>query len=202
MTLKIVGAGLGRTGTFSLKLALERLLGAPCYHMAEVFSHPEHIPLWHQAFKGKMPDWQEMFKEFKAVVDQPAACFWKELSSAFPETLVLLSVRDIESWWRSADKTIFNDVRNEAPPGPPFVADWHAMLIEMTQSFFPNWVDDKTSTMEVFEKHNLRVRETIPSHRLLVWQAKEGWDPICKALDLPVPDEPFPHTNTSEKWLK
>ena len=202
MTLKVVGAGLGRTGTFSLKLALERLLGEPCYHMAEVWSHPEHIPLWHKAFKGERPDWGEMFKGFKAAVDEPVSCFWKELSQAFPESLVLLSVRDSESWYKSADKTIFNDVRNEAPPGPPFVADWHAMVVQMDHSLFPNGVDDKKSAIEVFERHNRNVRETIPAYRLLEWQAAEGWEPICEALGLPVPDEPFPHKNTTEEWLK
>ena len=110
MTLRVVGAGLGRTGTLSLKLALERLLGEPCYHMVEVLSHPEHIPLWYKAFKGNTPDWNKIFNGFKAAVDEPASCFWKEISQAFPNALVILSVRDAESWWKSADKTIFNDV--------------------------------------------------------------------------------------------
>ena len=150
MTLKVVGAGLGRTGTYSLKLTLEQLLGGPCYHMAEVWSHPEHIPLWRQGFKGILPDWRKIFMGFAAAVDEPASCFWKEMSRAFPNALVILSVRDAQSWWESANNTIFNDVRNEAPPGPPFVKDWHAMVIEMTRSLFPDWVDDKKSAIEVF----------------------------------------------------
>ena len=196
-----MGAGLGRTGTYSLKLALEQLLGGTCYHMSEVFSHPEHISLWHQAFKGRMPNWHSMLHDFTAAVDEPASCFWYELSQAFPEALVILSVRDSESWWRSADNTILNDARNEAPSGPPFISEWHAMVIEMNRFLFPKGVDDKEAVIAVFEAHNRRVRETISPHRLLEWKATEGWGPICKALDLPVPDEPFPHTNTTEEWL-
>jgi hypothetical protein len=94
MTLRVVGAGLGRTGTLSLKAALERLLGAPCYHMVEVFAHPEHVAAWHAAARGSMPDWQALFAGYAAVVDWPAASFWPEISEAFPDALVLLSVRD------------------------------------------------------------------------------------------------------------
>jgi len=202
MTIKVVGAGLGRTGTYSLKLVLEQLLGGPCYHMREVFSHPEHIPLWHQAFKGRMPDWHKMLNGFSAAVDEPASCFWYELSQAYPEALVILSVRDPESWWKSADNTILNDARNEAPPGPPLVSEWHAMVIEMNHFLFPKGVDDKNAAIEAFELHNQKVRETISSHRLLEWRATEGWAPICKALDLPIPDEPFPHKNTTREWMQ
>jgi hypothetical protein len=202
MTIKVVGAGLGRTGTYSLKLALEKLLGGPCYHMREVFTHPEHIPLWHQAFKGRMPDWPKMLDGFSAVVDEPASCFWHELSLAFPEALVILSVRDPESWWKSADSTILNDSRHEAPKGPPSISTWHAMVTEMNRFVFPKGSNEKNAAMEAFESHNRKVRETIPALRLLEWQATEGWGPICKALGLPVPDEPFPHENTTKEWLE
>lgn len=105
MTIRVVGAGLGRTGTMSLKRALEQLLGAPCYHMAEVFQHPEHVPLWHQAARGRMPDWHALLQGCAAVVDWPAASFYRELADAFPQAKVVLSLRDPESWWRSARTT-------------------------------------------------------------------------------------------------
>ncbi len=201
MTLRVVGAGLGRTGTYSLKLALEQLLGAPCYHMAEVPSHPEHIPLWHQAVKGKAPDWNDILTGFVAAVDEPASCFWEELSQAYPEALVILSFRDAESWWTSSINTILRDFVNDAQPVPKPVSDWHAMVTDMNHLLFPDGVNDKGKTIEVFERHNQQVRQTIPADRLLEWQATEGWEPICGALDLPVPDEPFPHTNTTKEWL-
>src|SRR5690348_10458482 len=106
MSLRVIGAGCGRTGTMSLKLALERLLGAPCYHMVEVFAHPEHVPDWHAAALGNMPDWNALFAGYAAAVDWPASAFWPELSAAFPDALVVLSVRDAQSWWQSAHETI------------------------------------------------------------------------------------------------
>ena len=102
MSIRVVGAGLYRTGTKSLKSALERLLGQPSYHMAEVFVHPEHIPSWHGAALGRMPNWAEFLQDYSATLDAPAAYFWPEVSAAFPDALVLLSVRSAESWWESA----------------------------------------------------------------------------------------------------
>src|SRR5581483_5643355 len=107
MTLRVVGAGVGRTGTHSLKLALEQLLGAPCYHMLEVFGHPEHVPSWAAAADGSLTDWDAIFTGYGAAVDWPAAAFWREISAAYPDALVLLSVRDPDSWWKSASNTIW-----------------------------------------------------------------------------------------------
>src|SRR5579859_522535 len=122
MDLEVVGAGLGRTGTHSLKLALERLLGAPCYHMVEVFAHPEHVPAWHSAALDKMPAWNEVLAGYAAAVDWPASAFWAELSEAFPDALVVLSVRDPEDWWRSAHETIFTAI--DQVPSP----EWRDMI--------------------------------------------------------------------------
>src|SRR5438132_13248585 len=105
VTVRIVGAGLGRTGTMSLKIALERLLGAPCYHMIEVFEHPEHVPVWHAAVRGEPVDWDALFAGYVAAVDWPVAAFWREISAANPDAVVLLSVRDAAAWWQSADQT-------------------------------------------------------------------------------------------------
>jgi Sulfotransferase domain len=195
MALRVVGAGLGRTGTMSLKVALERLLGAPCYHMVEVFAHPEHIPAWHAAARGTMPDWHTLLAGYGAAVDWPAAAFWPELSEAFPDAVVLLSVRDPQSWWQSATETIFPTTQKAAG------TDWHAMAEAVFAARFTTAVDDPAAAMAAFERHNARVRETVPAHRLIEWRAGDGWAPLCAALGVPVPDEPFPHTNTREIWL-
>src|SRR5438045_1899686 len=107
MALKVVGAGLGRTGTLSLKLALEKLLGGPCYHMAEVFEHMGHVPIWHDAALGKPVDWDKLFDGYVATVDWPSGAFWKEIGAHYPESLIVLSSRDSEKWWKSAKDTIF-----------------------------------------------------------------------------------------------
>lgn len=194
MALRVVGAGLGRTGTNSLKLALERLLGAACYHMMEVFAHPEHIPVWHAAARGQMPDWRTLFAGFGAAVDWPAAAFWPELSAAFPDALVLLSLREPQAWWQSASETIFPSIRQQTG------SEWHAMVDELFAARFTMAIDDPAAAIAAFERHNARVRATVPAHHLLEWRAADGWAPFCAALGVPVPNEPFPHTNTRADW--
>ena len=194
MTLKVVGAGLGRTGTLSLKVALERLLGAPCYHMAEVLAHPEHIPVWLAAARGEMPDWPEFLQGYAAAVDWPSASFWSEMSKAFPDALVVLSVRDPESWWKSSAATIFPTARGASD-------EWREMIAALFANRFTTALEDREACIAAFEHHNARVRELIAPKRLLEWRATDGWRPLCEALGVPVPDEPFPHVNTTEQFL-
>src|SRR5205823_1279734 len=195
MKLRVIGAGLGRTGTHSLKLALEQLLDGPCYHMLEVFQHPEHIPLWHAAAKGTMPDWDELFADYVAVVDWPAASFWREISEANPDGVVLLSTRNsADDWWTSADNTIFRIARQGPPPGG---GAWHAMWEEIARNRFTRQLEDRDAAIAAYERHNADVRVSLPSDRLVDWQPGDGWEPICEVLDLPVPDQPFPHVNTT-----
>jgi hypothetical protein len=194
MSLRVVGAGLGRTGTMSLKLALERLLGGPCYHMLEVFSHPEHIAAWHAAARGQMPDWHTLFHGYHAAVDWPAASFWPELAAAFPDAVVLLSVRDAESWWQSAHDTIF-------PTSQRTEGEWRAMLDALFAARFTTALDDRAQCIAAFERHNAAVRKAVPRSRLVEWRAADGWAPLCAALGVPVPSEPFPRVNTTEEFL-
>ncbi len=194
MALRVVGAGLGRTGTYSLKLALERLLGAPCYHMAEVFTHPEHVPDWHAASEGRMPDWNRLLAGYAAAVDWPSSAFWPELSEAFPDALVVLSVRDPEAWWRSTQATIFSAL--DSVPSP----EWRAMIDALFTARFTTAIKDHDACVAAFERHNAEVRAAVAPERLLEWQASQGWEPLCAALGLPVPEEPFPHVNTKEEW--
>ena len=194
MALKVVGAGFGRTGTMSLKLGLERLLGEPCYHMVEVFSHPEHVKHWHSAAINKMPDWNDLFAGYAAAVDWPASAFWPELSEAYPDSLVVLSVRDSEAWWNSAHETIF--ARLGSIPNP----EWLAMVEAVLGTRFTPDITDRDACIAAFESNNARVREAVAPERLLEWQASQGWEPLCKALGLPIPDEPFPRVNTREEW--
>ena len=193
MTPRIVGAGLGRTGTMSLKRALERLLGAPCYHMLEVLQRPEHVPIWHRAAEGQLPDWRRFLEGYGAAVDWPIAAFWREISAAFPDAIVLLSVRDPESWWRSASSTIF-------PSSLKAEGDWRRMLDALFAARFTSAITDKAASIAAYEHHVARVRADAPPERLLEWQPSDGWAPLCAALGVPVPDEPFPHENTTRDF--
>jgi hypothetical protein len=194
MTLRLVGAGLGRTGTHSLKLAIEELLGGPCYHMIEVFEHPEHVPMWQQAIDTGDAPWDEIFEGYVAAVDWPVGSFYGELAAAYPDAVVLLSTRDADSWWRSASATIFNFAKMDTPPE---MAEWRRMTTDLMATRFTDKLDDETAAKAAYEKHNAEVRASIPRDRLVEWQPGDGWQPLCDALNLPVPDQPFPHVNTT-----
>lgn len=194
MGLAVVGAGVGRTGTHSLKLALERLLGGPCHHMVEMLGDPEQVPGWIDAIDGKPVDWSELLSNYRALVDWPGASFWPELSAANPDALVLLSVRDPEDWYRSASNTIFLAFDLV----PPEMKPWMDAVLRLMRQRFSDRLEDPTAMMDAFERHNDSVRSAIPPSRLLEWRPGDGWEPICERLGAPVPDDPFPLTNTTE----
>jgi hypothetical protein len=196
MAIKVVGAGLGRTGTHSLKLALEQLTGGRCYHMMEVFGLPEHVPLWTAAAEGNPPDWASMLADFDAIVDWPGGSFWPELSATFPDAPILLSVRDSESWWKSASSTIFQVIKSQLEMQPGFE--------EMINAIFSNRFTadylDKDAAIAAYERHNAEVRASAPADRLVVWSPGDGWGPLCEMLGVPVPSDPFPHVNTTAEF--
>lgn len=200
MTLQVVGAGLGRTGTHSLKVALEQLLGGPCYHMMEVFGRPGDIPVWQAAINDGMPNWNDFLSEYRAAVDWPAAAFWREISAANPDAIVLLSSRDTDGWWTSANNTIFKIVERELPAEEEAGRAQMAMATDMLgKRFTPNWRDE-TEAKRAFEQHNADVRASVPADRLIDYHPGDGWEPICARLGLAVPSEPFPHLNTTDEF--
>lgn len=193
MGLQVIGAGLGRTGTMSLKLALQDLLGGRCYHMDEVRERPADPDVWGDAYEGRLPDWRRFFDGYVAAVDWPAAPFWRECSEAFPEAPILLSVRDVDDWWKSASRTIFIPLANYFSP----TADdngWTRMGRGMMERFSPEWFDE-AAAKTAYLAYNEHVRATAPPGRLVEWTAGDGWEPICAALGVDVPDHPFPHVN-------
>jgi hypothetical protein len=198
MTIQVVGAGLGRTGTTSLKAALERLLGGPCHHMTEVGGDAAQIAAWTAAGRGELPDWDEVLDGFVAVVDWPGAAFWPEIAAANPDAPVLLSTRsDSETWWRSASSTIFTTMQGERPDPDPFMDMWQAITDER---FTPRW-DEREAAIAAYERHNAAVREAVPPRRLVEHQPGDGWEPLCDMLGVPVPDEPYPKLNTTDDWV-
>ena len=196
---QVVGAGLGRTGTHSLKLALEQLLGGTCYHMFEVFMHPDDIPVWQRAVDGEMPDWAAFLADYTAAIDWPAAAFWRELADAFPDAAVLLSVRDVDSWWTSACNTIFEISQAELPPDPVGASQLRMAQAMLRTRFTPDFADE-AKAKAAYLAHTDEGRATIAADRLLEWRPGDGWDSICAALELPVPNAPFPHVNTTAEF--
>lgn len=196
MAPRVVGAGLGRTGTHSLKIALEQLLGGTCHHMVEVFQHPDEMPVWEAAAEGTMPDWQQFLAGYSATADWPSAAFWPEISAAFPDAIVLLSERDPDAWYRSAHNTIFVPLA-ETMAKPHGEDPWADMIRAVFGRRFTEHYDDAEAAKAAFVANNERARAEIDPARLVVWTPADGWDPICKALGVAVPDTPFPVTNTT-----
>lgn len=196
--LRVVGAGLPRTGTRSLKTALDLLLGGTCYHMAEVFQRMEDVPVWHAAARGEAPDWLTFPNGCVAAVDWPASVFWRELADAHPDAVIVLSTRESATqWWESCDATILPFARGDRPTeSREWLAMFHALL---EREIGESW-NDAATAQAAYERHNAAVRREAPAGRLLEWRASDGWEPLCAALGVPAPDEPFPHTNTREEW--
>jgi hypothetical protein len=198
--LRIVGAGLGRTGTNSLKLALETLLGGGCYHMFELIQRPAHTAGWHAAIRGARVNWQALLSDYVATVDWPACAFWRELSEANPEALILLSTRESPAaWWRSVECPIVALLDRPVPTDDPEWQARRAMTMDMMSRFASGW-SDPAEAIAGYERHNAEVRAEVPPDRLIDWQPGDGWEPICSALDLPVPTDSFPHANRSEDF--
>jgi hypothetical protein len=189
--LQVIGAGFGRTGTMSMRAALVRLGFGPCDHMVENEEHPERFALWAEALRcknaGEAIDWRPLLTGFQAIVDWPGAYFWRELTAAHPKAKVLLTVRDSERWYTSVQPTIFSMLDDQLPQV--------ARDIIFTRTFNDR-LSDRQHCQDVFTDHIHAVRETIASEQLLVFDVKQGWQPLCAFLGVPVPrDEPFPHVN-------
>jgi hypothetical protein len=203
--LDVIGAGFGRTGTLSLKAALEQLGFDRCYHMYEVFQHPEDCEVWLAADRGEAVDWDTLFDGYRATVDWPACTFWRELMPAFPDAKVLLSVRPPDRWYASFRDTIRELMVRPRPPGelPPAyqtIFDF-ADAVVRDRSFGPGFAEmSREQLIEAYERHNASVRESVPADRLLVFDVAEGWEPLCGFLGVDIPNEPFPNINDKAQF--
>lgn len=194
MALKIIGAGMGRTGTASLKVALEALGLGPCYHMTEVLKHPEFTRHWIAAAEGR-PDWDRTFEGYAATVDNPGCNFWRELAAHYPAARVILTVRDPGQWFESTNETIhsadFAGFMKHSPFGD--------MIQKTMWDRMGNRMQDRAHMTAFFERHSADVIAALPPERLLVYRVSEGWEPLCAFLGVPVPDQPFPRINSREE---
>jgi Sulfotransferase domain len=208
--MKVIGAGLPRTATLTQKIALETL-GFPCYHMVNVLGDLDLAPLWKDAYDGN-GDWDQIFDGFEATVDWPGGFFYSELAERYPDAKVLLSVRDPESWERSMRKTVwacyYGDsltyhlcaaIRHVNPKWDFYIRMMTDLLWEDRGTLKGNH-HDKDGLIEGFHRHTEAVKEAIPAERLLIWQASDGWGPLCEFLEVEVPDQPLPQVNDGEMF--
>jgi hypothetical protein len=202
MALKVIGSGYGRTGTMSMKLALEHLGFGPCHHMIEVMRNPAQPPLWKAVAAGGKVDWSEVFRGYDSQVDWPGAAVWRDTSIAFPDAKVLHTERPEDVWWNSFSMTIgkfFNLLPNL--PLPPDAADiFHAMKNLFVKDQFGDPIE-RDRAIAAYRRNNQMVRDTIPADRLLVFDVAQGWGPLCRFLEVPEPEAPFPSTHhRAEFW--
>ena len=193
MALEIIGAGFGRTGTESMKRALELLGFGPCYHMYEILPDKARFAHWLAVYnEGADPKWDETFEGYRATVDWPAAYFWRELAARYPDARILLTERDSESWYASMENTVLRMMRD--PDAHPHMAQ------ALRWAVFGGEVDDKQHVIATYERHNEEVRAAFGPDRLLTYQLGSGWEPLCGFLGVPVPDRPFPKGNAAEEF--
>lgn len=206
MSLEVIGTGLPRTGTESLKHALEILGFEKCYHMVELIAHPEQLPLWEAAVDGGAPDFETLFDGYRAAVDFPVMYWWRELIARYPAAQIVLTVRDPDAWYESLCNTVLAAVA-QRPDNEPFTVRRRALVRRwLVDDLFVGRTDDRAFMLQVFERHREAVCEQCPPDRLLIFDARAGWEPLCAFLGRPVPDRAYPHGNATaqfrEKYLQ
>jgi hypothetical protein len=199
MTLQVIGAGLGRTGTLSLKLALEHIGFAKCYHMSEMLAQfRAHLPLWIESAKGN-PRWDTIFAGYQSSTDYPGCMFWRQLAAKYPDAKIILTTRDPDKWFESVSATVFSEQHRARLEGDPLMAEFFALTI------FDDLGDrlrDRAKMIEYFEAWNQSVIDEVPPEKLLIFSASDGWEPLCAFLGVPVPPEPYPRVNSREEMTE
>jgi Sulfotransferase domain len=200
--LEVIGAGFGRTGTNSLRLALERLGLGLCHHMHEVAQRPVQVPIWQAAAHGQQMDWRSVFAAYRSQVDWPGARFWRELAEAFPGAKVILTVRPVEQWFRSSEATVAREVLAPSNSNDPLAVARREIQREIiSRQVFDGRPLDREHATATFQNHEEEVRATIAPDRLLVFDVSEGWAPLCAFLGMQVPEDSFPKTNSVAEFL-
>jgi len=195
MALKVVGSGLGRTGTKSMQSALNILGFGPCHHMVEVFAHPESMALWIEAGAGR-PHWDALFKDYVSMVDYPGAAYWREIAAHYPDAKVLHTQRDPDAWFDSTQATIFAPGSMALGAEGPLAAFFGALMSRVAGTSRER-IHDRAFMTDYFRRNSEAVKATIPPERLLIYETGEGWERLCAFLGVPVPEASFPSENSS-----
>ena len=193
MTLKVIGAGFGRTGTDSMREALDMLGFGPCHHMFEVIGNEEQKRLWRAFVAGTPTGWDQLFAGYSSCVDWPSAYYWPDLIRAYPEAKVILTHRSAESWWASFEKTILDGLHKSTDPASLGLALIKAQV-------FGGRPDDRGHAMALYEANVNAVKTTVPKERLLIHELGDGWGPLCEFLGVPTPTQPYPSRNSASEF--
>jgi len=200
--LEVIGAGFGRTGTHSLGLALERLGFGPCYNIHEVDKNPGHQEIWNHAMDGMPVNWHSLFGAYKSTVEWPGVAFFEEILQQFPDASVVLTLRDAESWYESVQNTVFDSLELSAHNPDPDKRQSHNLTRRLILDHtFGGRYWEKEYAIEVYRNHMQRVREVVPGVRLLQFDVRDGWKPLCDFLKKSIPAEPFPRVNERSNFI-
>jgi hypothetical protein len=193
LALDVIGTGFGRTGTDSMREALNMLGFGPCHHMTELHVHEEQQRLWRALAAGAAPDWYKLFAGYRSCVDWPSAHYWRELINVYPRACIILTYRSPESWWKSFEKTILQFINQST--------DAESLGIALIKNqAFGGEPDNREKAIAIYEANVKAVKETVPSHRLLVHNLGDGWEPLCAFLGVGVPNQPYPNRNSSAEF--
>lgn len=195
MTLKVIGASFGRTGTDSLREALNMLGVGPCHHMREVNANEEQKRMWRALVQGADPDWPRLFQGYGSCVDWPSAYYWRELIEFYPDAKVVLTYRSPDSWWKSFEQTILAGIGASNDPAS-------LGLALVRDRVFGGRPHDREHAIALYEANVDAVKTTVPRDRLLVHNLGDDWGPLCAHLGVPVPAEPYPSTNSTSEFRK
>lgn len=215
MAIRVIGAGLARTGTMSTKVALQQLGFDKCYHMIDLLSNPQNVHYWEAAQRGEKVNWDEVFEGYQATVDYPGCRYYKQYMELYPDAKVLLNVRDPDKWYESTRDTIYEvahrvfgpDGNQSNSPGFPGDKELLHRVMKMVKKdmwendFKGRFAEDRQLAIDFFNRHNDEVKATVPADKLLVFEVKQGWEPLCKFLGVPVPDTEFPRLNDREAFM-
>lgn len=215
MAIRVIGAGLARTGTMSMKAALEELGFNGCYHMIDLLGNPQQVHYWEAASRGEDVNWDELFEGYQATVDYPGCRYYKQFMELYPDAKVVLTVRDPNNWYESTRDTIYQVMlrtfgeKGDEKNAPSFPGDPQLLLRVMELLRKDMWLDDfegrfedREFAIDFFNRWVAQVKEHVPANRLLVFDVRQGWGPLCEFLDVPVPqDKPFPRLNDREAFM-
>lgn len=203
MPLDIIGAGFGRTGTNSLRIALNLLGTGPCYHMHEVKNNPGHKTMWNRVANGSSPDWEQMFANYRAAVDWPVTHYWDQLADRYPKARVILTVRDPETWYTSFSRTIYRAIHLPELEDISEEDRLHRQTVFkiIAEETFSGKSEDRAHAISVFNQRIENVIAAVDPDRLLVYDVADGWEPLCRFLGVAVPDAAFPKTNSTREFI-
>jgi Sulfotransferase domain len=209
--MKVLGVGFGRTGTLSLKAALEDIGAGPCFHMLDLIqgeNKERDLPYWVKIGDGEPVDWHEVFEPWEATVDWPAASKWRELIDVFPDAPVLLNIREFEGFYKSCQNTILavklaaqrGEIQQDTNREMPAPELWGVIEKLIWQGDFQGRFEDKEWVRQMYYDRIEEIKNTVPAERLTVWELGDGWGPICEMLGVEEPDHPFPHLHDTNEF--